>query len=696
MFPPVSDWKAPNVSDLPSWKGQKYVGLDTEFEDPTLSELGLGARRGVKVAGYSFAFMDGRKYYVPVRHPEGNVENPEHGLAKLRDEAKDFDGELVGANLPTELDILAYEPTGKILFPKVKAFRDVQIAAPILHELYHTYNLEVIAERLGLPGKDESMLKRAAQDYGADISKRSWKAIVPKLPAKYVGPYGEHDAFLPLQILALQLKQLEEAGLLECFDLYSQALLVLLKMRQRGVAISFDQLDLVERNARATEIAALNAIHHITGVRISPGDTMKLGAVVPAFEAIGIAVPQSRDAKTGNLKYSVDKEFLASVDHPVATHLRDARQAGKLYGTFVDSIRSYQVNGRIHCTLRAIVGAGDNNEESGAAFGRLSCVDPNLQQQPQLMRSVFVPEPGCIWGCLDYAAQEPRWTTHFAAKLKLRGAAQAAAEYCSNPKVDPHGLMAKLTGLPRKYAKIIFLGLCYGEGGAKLCGQLGLPTRWAVRYRDSGTVEYFDSKPRAAKARREYEGEASFYEVAGEEGQKILDTFNERVPFVRELAKRAEKRAREVGKIQLLGGRVLNFPQDDKGSYDFTYKALNRLIQGTAGMQMLSAMIEIDRQYPNEFISLQVHDELDGSFESIADAKKIAKIMRHIAGDTHVPFRVDIEVGKDWGNLTQVCGLDHCHNLMDPDFEVWNNFVDAKPLKETYYCEHHTDLRNAA
>lgn len=675
MWTPESSWVAPDLSQLPSWEGQSHVGLDTEFEDPTLQELGLGARRGVKIAGYSFAFNDGRKFYIPVRHPEGNA-HLEHGMEYLRYEAARYEGELVGANLPTELDLLKYEPTGSIVFPRVKFFSDVQIAAPLIYELYHTYNLQVIAERLQLPGKDETLLKRAAQDYGADITKRSWKAMAPKLPAKYAGPYGEHDAWLPLQVLKLQTAEIERLGLQECWDLYRRALPVLLKMRQRGVKIDMDELDRVEATARAQEIESLSAVHHITGIRISPGDTMKLGACVPAFEAAGIPVPQTRDAKTGNLKYSIDKEFLDSTDHPVATHLREARKAGKLYSTFVDSIRSYQVKGRIHCTLRAIVGAGDNNEESGAAFGRLSCVDPNLQQQPELMRNVFVPEDDAIWACMDYAAQEPRWTTHFAAKLGLRGASEAAAAYCSDPKIDPHGLMAKITGLPRKQAKIIFLALCYGEGGAKLCSQLGLPTRWAVRFRESGTTEFFDTKAMAAKARREYQGEASYFEVAGEEGQKVLDTFNEKAPYVKELAKRAEKRAKEVGKIHLLGGRVLHFPQDDRGNYDFVFKALNRLIQGTSGMQMLLALVESDREHPDAFISLSVHDEIDGSFGSATEAKKIVKIMKRVAGETKVPFRIDLEVGPSWGRLSQVCGDTECANLIDKE-------------KDTYYCTNH-------
>lgn len=678
MWAPESSWVAPDLSQLPSWEGQSHVGYDCEFDDPTLRELGLGARRGVVMAGYSFAFNDGRKFYIPLRHPEGNV-NVEQGMAYLRDQAKNYKGELTGANLPVELDVGKYEPTGAIVFPQVKFFRDVQIAAPLIYELYHTYNLEVIAERLQLPGKDESLLKRAAQDYGADITKRSWKAMVPKLPAKYVGPYGEHDAWLPLQILKLQTAEIERLGLEECWDLESRLLPVLLKMRQRGVRIDFDQLDKVEAYAKAEEKLALEEIKHITGVNISPGDTMKVGAVLPALEAAGLHPPVHRDEKSGEMKVSIDGAFLDSCDHKVAELLRRARKTAKLHGTFVTSVRRYVVNGRLHPTLRQIVGAGDNNEESGAAFGRLSSCDPNIQQQPSRdefaneWRKIYVPEEGAIWGCCDLKQQEPRWTTHYAALLNLKGGREAAQAYRDDVKLDNHDFMARITGLDRTYAKQIYLGLSYRQGGAKLCAMLGLPTRWAVRYKDSGTAEFFDTKALAVKARREYEGQASYYEVAGEQGQAILDQFNDRAPYISELAKVAQKRAEKTGEIRILSGRRLHFPTDDNGVYTFVYKALNRLIQGTSGYQVKQALVDIDREMPEVFLQLQVHDEVDASFTDIAQAKKLSVLLRNAGGDSLVPFLVDIEVGPSWGSMKLVCGVDSCHNFVDKS-------------QDKYYC----------
>jgi DNA polymerase I-like protein with 3'-5' exonuclease and polymerase domains len=276
-----------------------------------------------------------------------------------------------------------------------------------------------------------------------------------------------------------------------------------------------------------------------------------------------------------------------------------------------------------------------------------------MQQQPardefaKMWRSIYIPEEGSLWAACDYSQQEPRWTTHFAAVMKLQGAPEAAQAYWDDPNLDNHTFMADLTGLPRKQAKNIYLGLCYGEGGAKLCHDLGLPTRWAFS-RGKGRerrLDFFATREEAFAARAE-EGEGFVFQAAGEEGQQILDTFDGRAPFIRKLAKAAERRAKERGFIITAGGRRLHFPQRDDGSYDWAHKALNRLIQGTSADQTKRAVVELDRA--GHYLQLQVHDEVDGSVANKEEGEAMATIMRE-AMPAKVPFRVDVEIGPSWG-----------------------------------------------
>ena len=166
LFAPESPWRPPALSILPSWKGAKRVAVDTETRDPDLRELGPGVRRpnDSYICGYSFAIDGGPAFYLPVAHLGGdNVEDPEGAWRYLEDQAKDFDGEIVGQNLSYDLDFLA-EPRQPskmapakpaIVFRGAKAFRDTMVADALCNELQNSYSLDAIAARRGLPGKQE-------------------------------------------------------------------------------------------------------------------------------------------------------------------------------------------------------------------------------------------------------------------------------------------------------------------------------------------------------------------------------------------------------------------------------------------------------------------------------------------------------------------------------------------------------------
>ena len=290
-------------------------------------------------------------------------------------------------------------------------------------------------------------------------------------------------------------------------------------------------------------------------------------------------------------------------------------------------------------------------------MGGLSATKPNLQQQPSPekgtgrindWRKIYLPEEGAQWACCDYSQQEVRWTTHFAAIMGLPQAGDMARAYSDNPDLDNHQFMADLTKLDRSEAKTIYLGLCYGEGGAKLCKQLRLPTRWALS-RGPRKVKYFETRAQATLARKDLASGGRMWEAAGEEGQAIMDKFNAKAPFIRMLAKRVQERAQQRGYIITKGHRHLHFPQKDDGSFDYTYRALNRLIQGTSADQTKKAMVQIDRA--GFWLALQAHDETDSSVMDRDEAEEIGEIMRTTM-DAVVPFKVDVEIGQSWGEVT--------------------------------------------
>jgi DNA polymerase I-like protein with 3'-5' exonuclease and polymerase domains len=187
-----------------------------------------------------------------------------------------------------------------------------------------------------------------------------------------------------------------------------------------------------------------------------------------------------------------------------------------------------------------------------------------------------------------------------------------------------------MANIPRTQAKTINLGLFYGMGQAKLAKQLGI------------TVE---------------------------EAKKLLVAYDQKVPFVKQLANRVQEQAAKSGSIKTIKGRRCRFNLYEPKAYGLhlamtekeyiteygslasarramTYKALNRLIQGSAADQVKQAMIDCDKL--GHMPMLQIHDELCFNVESEDEEKEIKTIMEKSI-ELSVPNKVDVAIGDNWG-----------------------------------------------
>ncbi|QIG74935.1 DNA polymerase I protein [Rhizobium phage RHph_I65] len=671
LFEPVSEWKAPSMSDLPTSWGNGRVGLDTEFRDDTLSTLGPGVRRGAYICGVSFAMEDGPAFYLPVRHAGGGNLDPNQVFAYLRHQAKNFTGTIVGANLQTEIDFLAEEG---VVFSRLSWFRDIQVADPLINELHYNYSMEHIAQRWDMPGKDERLLLEALAAYG--YTDPSAKSGIWALKASQVGPYAEEDARLPLKILRRQERAIDEQDLWDIYNLESRVLPVLVKMRRRGVAVSEDRLQQVDQWSRVQQQEAIEAANHGIVNKLSFHDITNSNKLAVVLRELGVDLPKTRTGKD-----SVTAAILDGLNHPIGAHLRRAKKMSTLRTTFVDGVRKHLTNGRAHCTFNQLRRQKDDGsgETEGAAYGRLSSSNFNFQNQPArdpeigpMWRSIYIPDGDGLWAALDYSQQEPRQAVHAAVEAGPRlignsaylSACEAARRYREDPTMDFHDMMTRLIhgedylekhgkaafSQKRKYAKQVFLGLSYGMGGAKLCRDLGLPTAWKLSWKEGRSwrsklyATYDECAAKAADAKAAgYD--CRYWEAAGIEGQEIMDTFDGRVPFVRKMADVMQKEAAKNGYIITLGGRRCRFPEKD-GEYEWLHKAFNRRIQGGSADQTKMAMVEMDAQGFD--LQLQVHDEVDLTVESREHAERGAYIMENVV-QLHVPMKVDVEVGPSWG-----------------------------------------------
>lgn len=630
LFPPPSSWLPPVLATLPSWAGAKRVAIDCETRDPDLTTLGPGVRRGAYIVGISFAIEDGPASYLPIAHEGGDNLPAEEVRWYLRDQAAVFKGDLCGANICYDLDFL--KEVGIHFTPRF--FRDVQVAEPLLDEQQLSYSLENIAIRNGIPGKDERLLRWAANAYGINPKAELWK-----LPARYIGAYAEQDSRLPLVLLRRQERELEKQNLLGVYDLESRVLPILLKMRRWGVRVDLRRLDEVEAWAIREETAALAAVSSLSGIRLGFEDVWDAAALSKVLAPLGLKIPLTPKTK----KPSIKKDFLKGIPGDLPRLLERARKIDKVRRDFVSSVRTHLVGDRIHTTFNQLKATKDDGDAIGTITGRLSSSDPNLQQQPArdeelgpMWRAIYVPDEGMLWASSDYSAQEPRMTVHYAALAGCPGAEDMVRRYLENPHLDLHQATADICykdepdrKKARKNSKEIFLGLAYGMGGAKLCRKLGLPTTTAFSKRQKKNIE-----------------------VAGEAGQVLIDRYHDMVPFIRDLSDKVQKRAALKGYIRTLSGRRCRFPVDEEKSTDkyreylYLHKGLNKLIQGASADQTKMAMVGL--KAAGLCPQLQVHDEINRSVRSVEEGQEIARIMETCVA-LRVPTVADLKVEANWG-----------------------------------------------
>jgi len=613
----MSDWE-PRY-EFPDLSNAKYVGLDTETNDPNLDSLGPGAmRRDGFLVGISI-YTDGFKNYYPIKHEEGGNMPKSQVINWLKKELANPHLQVIGTNLMYDLQWLWTEGI-RVAGRK----HDISIRDALIDENQRDYDLDSISIRFGFPGKEEALLIQEANKRGWNKEKQIKKNLW-RLHSRYVGPYGEADAKLPYKIFFLQEEFIEKLGLRKVAELESRLTDTLFKMWERGVPVDLENAEISAKKLEALYYEELAILKNLTGQSI---DVWSGKSLQRAYDDKGIFYN-----KTDKGNPSFASEFLEAATDDLSQHVLRARQFDRSGGVFIESkIVKSAVNGRIHPNFKQTKTEGGGGTKSG----RLSSSNPNLQQVParneelsKIIRSLFLSDTG-KFGVFDYSQQEPRIGIHFALLRGFKGADIAAQKYRDDPKTDYHQFVADMcqlvTGVPvkRKDAKTINLGLSYGMGGAKLCRSLGLPTTF-IEIRDRQV------------------------EVAGDEGQEILRIYDEAVPFVKLLAKDASNLAKRRGYIKTILGRRCNFPNGQ-----FIHAAANRIIQGSAADMVKKAMIDLDDAGYLPYNA--IHDEVDNPIESHEDLVNIRDIMLN-AIPLEVPLLIDVEVGHNWGNCVLVENL---------------------------------------
>ena len=617
--------------NLPNLSAAKLISYDLETKDPYLREDGPGWGRGVgHILGVAIV-VDDWEGYIPVgEHPDPNI------VRWLKD-TLETPTPKVGANLQydygwlTEIDVWP----GGLQY-------DIQYAEALLDDVgidsrgrRRSISLDALgAEYLG-EKKENSEIQAINQDkwpWSKDPRENLWR-----MPPDVVGRYALQDARMPPRILNSQFAALKREGLWDLFEMECELIPLLVHMRRRGMPVDIDKATEARDDMLLAEKLMKQELSKKAGFKINVNSSKDLGYL---FEKVGVAYGRT---DKGNPSFTAD--FLNACDAPIAAEVINLRKLIKARSTFIENaILGKEINGKIYPSLHPL-----RNDEGGTISGRFSCSKPNGQQIPKrdaqwapIIRGMFSPEEGYeSWASMDLSQIEYRFFAHYSEDHEL------ITQY-KDPHTDFHAAVGKIVGgnLPRIAMKTINFGLLYGMGRSKLTAQL---------------AKFFPDDANPEKKARE-----------------VYDTYQARFPAAANLLKKcASQVSHEPHEIRTILGRKSRFTLYEdaydrnskayplaiaRSKYDGNirtagaYKAINRLLQGSAADQMKKGMVDAFKAgifektgYPH----ITIHDELCLSYHR--DLHKHFEELRSIvekAIPLKVPVVMGLATGPTWGECS--------------------------------------------
>lgn len=383
---------------------------------------------------------------------------------------------------------------------------------------------------------------------------------------------------------------------------------ILCEMEETGIGLDVGALQSLSKELEARIDIRVREIHQLAGEEFNVNSTQKLAEIL--YDKMGL-----NPGKKTKFGRSTDAETLEKLEHPLAEAVLRYRELAKLKNTYVDALpKTVGTDGRVHTTYQQTV----------AATGRLSSLDPNLQNIPirteegRRIRHCFTARPGHVFLSADYSQIELRVLAHFCEDGPLADAFRRDEDIHRRTASEVFGVMpALVTPDMRRAAKAINFGIVYGMSAFRLANDLGI-TR----------------------------GQAQAY----------IDGYFARQPQVRTYMDSAIHQARQVGYSTTLYGRrrpvsaITASNPMDRGSAERI--AINTPIQGTAADLIKLAMTAVHKEIAgtNARLLLQVHDELllevpEGEAPDIA--RRVKAAMEGVA-TLRVPLKVDSGIGTTW------------------------------------------------
>ena len=643
-------------------EGIDTVAIDIETYDPNLKTKGSGAiRKDGFVCGIAVA-TENETAYFPLRHSDTDIAHDRINKIWQVLNDKIFQNK----NITKVFHNAMYDVcwiraiTGKMIKGRIV---DTMIAASVIDENRFRYSLDALSKDYLNEEKYKYDLQQKTLEWSGGMVKDPMSNM-HKLPASIVKEYAKQDVNLTYKLWKLFDKKIDEVlytkddgeqkTCRQIFELETKLFICLVDMKFKGVRIDRSKAILFGRHLKKRRDQIINAIENKTSIRV---DIWAAASIKKLLDYLDIkdykVTPKSKMPQ-------LPKDYLRTHSNKCLRMIAKAREYDKAVNTFIDGLLEYVHEGRIHADINQI-----RSDSGGTVTGRFSMSNPNLQQIPakgyigKKMRELFIPEEGQQWASFDYSQQEPRIVVHYALKLELPGTDKLEDEF-NKEDADFHQIVADMANISRTQAKTINLGLFYGMGKLKLQRELGLdPDRAKELFN-----EYHNKVPFVKRLSQELikfakENKLLFtlhdrfcrfnkWETTNKEWNPETNRFTE-VPLY------TEHEAKEAYKAEMLDKYKENKIDPNYMDYferyytpAFTYKALNRLIQGSAADMTKKAMVDLHEK--GIIPHIQIHDELCISINNQYTANIIQGVM-----ETTIPLeisnKVNCKTGKNWGSI---------------------------------------------
>ena len=508
-----------------------------------------------------------------------------------------------------DIKIIGYDIKEELFFAlknnlEFKNYEDVMILEYLIDSNKGNYDiLKVSNEFLNLEILDlKEML-------GKGKNKKTFFELEEDIIFKFIS----QNVFAISALYDIFIEKAKENNLISLYENVEKPLVkVLADMEKTGVLV--DRNKIIELNEEYSKLAYLyeQKVYELAGEVFNLNSPKQLGVIL--FEKIGL--PVVKKTKTG---YSTDVEVLEKLSkkHEIADYILKYRSLNKLISTYLDGILEYIMDdGRVRTSFKQMI----------TATGRLSSVDPNLQNIPirseegRNIRKVFVADKNKVFIDADYSQIELRVLAHLSKDSVMIESFKNDLDIHYKTASEVFGVpIDEVTDNQRRSAKAVNFGIVYGISDYGLSKDLNITRNEARQYIDG-----------------------------------YLNTY----PSIKNYMEQIVNKAKKDGFVTTILDRKRYIPEINSKNFNIRSFgeriALNTPIQGSAADIIKLAMIKVYERLKIEKVNakliLQIHDELIVECEE-SEKETVKKILKNSMENVYkldLPLKVDICEGRNW------------------------------------------------